>query len=169
MRAASYGAEPYSLAVVLDQLQAGAAHTFHATDLDKNILTKAREGKFSRADMKSVPSALQDRYFTRLPETRLSELPDFLPAFEIKPEIGSRVSFRAHNLLADHFEQNYDLICCRNVVIYFTDEAKDRLYARFRDALKIGGVLFVGGTERIFNAQELGLISTTPFFYQRIA
>ena len=165
----SYGAEPYSLAILLDQLAPGAAHTVHATDLDKTILLKAREGKFSRADIRSVPSAVQSRYFVPLPEARPSELPDFLPAFEVKPEIRRRVTFHAHNLLADNFERNYDLICCRNVVIYFTDDAKEKLYARFRDALKIGGVLFVGGTERIFNARELGLSSTAPFFYQRIA
>lgn len=164
----SYGAEPYSLAISLDQLQQGVAHTLHATDLDRNILAKAREGKFSRADMKSVSQAVQERYFTLLPETRPSELPEFLPAFTVKPELRSRVTFRTHNLLADPFENDYDLICCRNVVIYFTDEAKDKLYARFRDALKVGGVLFVGGTERIFNARELGLVSTVPFFYQRV-
>ncbi len=164
----SYGAEPYSLAILLDQLKQDTAHTLHATDLDKNILAKARDGKFSHADIKSVPAAIQERYFAKLPEARFSALPDFLPAYEVNPEIRNRVMFRAHNLLADDFEQGYDLICCRNVVIYFTDEAKDRLYTRFRDALKIGGVLFVGGTERIFNARELGLVSTTPFFYQRI-
>ena len=164
----SYGAEPYSLTILLDQLQPGVTHSIHATDLDKNILAKARQGKFSRADMKGVPQSVQARYFTPLPETRPSELPDFLPAFTVKPEIRNSVTFRAHNLLADGFEKEYDLICCRNVVIYFTDEAKDKLYARFRDALKVGGVLFVGGTERIFNARELGLVSTVPFFYERV-
>jgi len=182
----SYGAEPYSLTILLDQLgnreqdnslpnhlmtqspNDPIAHTLHATDLDKNILAKAREGKFSRADMKSVPQSVQERYFTLLSEMRPSELPEFLPAFAVKPELRNRVAFRAHNLLADAFEKEYDLICCRNVVIYFTDEAKDKLYARFRDALKVGGVLFVGGTERIFNARELGLVSTVPFFYQRV-
>lgn len=164
----SHGAEPYSLAILLHQLTPNVRHVIHATDLDRNILAKAREGKFSRADMKSVPPDLEAQYFVPLPETKGSTVPDFVPSCVVRPEIRERVTFRAQNLLADTFEQGYHLICCRNVVIYFTDEAKERLYHRFRDSLEMGGFLFVGGTERIFNARELGFASSLPFFYQRV-
>jgi len=59
------------------------------------------------------------------------------------------------------------LILCRNVVIYFTEETKSRLYRRFADAMRPGGVLFIGSTEQIFLARELGLKSVATFFYQK--
>jgi chemotaxis protein methyltransferase CheR len=56
---------------------------------------------------------------------------------------------------------------CRNVVIYFTDTAKEDLYRKFFAALKPGGYLFVGSTERIFSAKEIGFTTSIPFFYQK--
>ena len=177
----SYGAEPYSLALLLDQAAPPMRHTIHATDLDRTILAKAREGQFTRADVKNVAPSLLERYFTpitawgTLPPASAAKAEDaeriahtLEPAYQVKDDIRRRIAFLPHNLLADRFEEGYDLICCRNVVIYFTEEAKHALYRRFHDALKPGGVLFVGGTERIFNAHELGFEMPIPFFYRRI-
>jgi chemotaxis protein methyltransferase CheR len=164
----SYGAEPYSLAILLDQIAPGKPHTIHATDLDQKILAKAREGLFSQTDVRNLDRVTLDRYFTPVTFKQAPDMPYIGPAFQVKPDIRSRVKFRAHNLLADRFENGYDLICCRNVVIYFTDEAKEPLYARFCQALSPGGILFVGGTERIFDFQKIGLDSPLPFFYRRI-
>lgn len=55
---------------------------------------------------------------------------------------------------------------CRNVVIYFTEEAKDGIYRRFYESLVPGGTLFVGSTEQIVNYRELGYISERSFFYK---
>ncbi len=165
----SYGAEPYTLAILLDQLAPGVQHTLHATDLDQKILAKAQEGLFTHADVKNLDAAALERYFTPVASKAVPGMPDVGPAYQVKPTIRAKVTFRAHNLLADRFESGYDLICCRNVVIYFTDEAKDRLYERFYQALSPGGMLFVGGTERIFNFREIGFDSPLPFFYRRIA
>ena len=60
-----------------------------------------------------------------------------------------------------------DLIVCRNVVIYFTDEAKERIYQRFGKSLNKDGVLFVGSTEQIFNPCEYQLKLLDTFFYQK--
>ncbi|MEE8390544.1 MAG: CheR family methyltransferase, partial [Anaerolineae bacterium] len=78
-----------------------------------------------------------------------------------------KVTFRYQNLLADRFEGGFDLIVCRNVVIYFTAEVKSRLYKSFYDALRPGGVLFVGGTEIISKASDLGFESVGISFYRR--
>jgi chemotaxis protein methyltransferase CheR len=83
-------------------------------------------------------------------------------------QIQQKVTFRRHDLLVDPFESGFDLIICRNVVIYFTAEVKDRLYRRFRDALRPGGVLFVGGTEVVSRAADLGLQSMGLSFYRHI-
>jgi chemotaxis protein methyltransferase CheR len=70
-------------------------------------------------------------------------------------------------LLVDRFEQCFDLIVCRNVVIYFTSEAKDALYAKFSAALRPGGILFLGGTEIISGASKFGLQNFGISFYRK--
>ncbi len=72
------------------------------------------------------------------------------------------------NLLTDRFEEQYDLIICRNVMIYFTEEAKHELYHKFSRALRPGGVLFVGSTEQIFNPSTYQLNTEDTFFYKKI-
>lgn len=163
----SYGAEPYSLAILLDQAAPGGQHTIHATDLDQKILAKAKEGIFNDADVKNLQPAVRERYFGRIAPAG-NTIPGLTPTYQVKPEIRARVTFKAQNLLCDRFETGYDLICCRNVVIYFTEEAKDDLYRRFRQSLNPGGILFVGGTERIFNHKEIGFDTPVPFFYRRV-
>ena len=78
-----------------------------------------------------------------------------------------KVTFQQHNLLADSFESGLDLIVCRNVVIYFTPEIKDRLYQNFHNALRPGGVLFVGGTEVLSKASAQGFDMVGISFYRR--
>ena len=83
-------------------------------------------------------------------------------------ELKQLIKFNRHNLLAEKFDSGYDLIICRNVMIYFTEEAKTQLYLKFSDALKPGGVLFVGSTEQIFNPQKYSLETEDTFFYKKI-
>ena len=60
-----------------------------------------------------------------------------------------------------------DLIICRNVIIYFSEHSKQDVIARLASSLRPGGVLFMGATEAIFNAQDYGLKQIRPFFYRR--
>ncbi len=163
----SFGAEPYSLAILLDKIAPGIRFSLDATDLDKTILEKAKEGKFSSQDVQNVDKADLQKYFCELPAS--DTFSSLEAKYQVNQSIRAKVNFRPHNLLADPFEQNYDLICCRNVVIYFTDEAKQELYKKFCNALRPKGVLFVGGTERIFGYQSLGFDTSIPFFYYRSA
>jgi len=153
----SYGAEPYSLAMLLDDLAPGRRHRLIAPDIDQKILAKAQEGVFTDADVRNVPDAYKRKYLVQEGGN-----------WVVQPWLRQQVTFRRHNLLADPYESGLDLIVCRNVVIYFTEDAKDQLYARMREALSPGGMIFVGGTERIFNARELGLECSISFFYRRI-
>lgn len=151
----SYGAEPYSLAILLEEMPS-VTYQILATDVDETILSKAREGVFSTEDMRNVSPTWRQKYFVQEGNQ-----------FRVKPELKRRIHFRKHNLLADPFDSGFHLIVCRNVVIYFTEEAKDRLYARFFQSLVPGGVLFVGSTERIFNYRELGFEMPLSFFYRK--
>lgn len=153
----SYGAEPFTLAMILDEMAPGVRHRITATDIDERILAKAREGRFTDADVRHVPAEARGRYLE--PRGGL---------YTVAPSLRQRVDFRRHNLLADPFPSGLDLIVCRNVIIYFTENAKAALYRRFRAALRPGGVLFVGGTERVVNHREIGLDATLPFFYVRV-
>ena len=79
--------------------------------------------------------------------------------------VTQRVDFRRHNLLQDPFEDGFDLIICRNVVIYFADAAKRHLNEGFVRSLKDGGLLFIGATEAMLGSRELGLDRLYPALY----
>jgi chemotaxis protein methyltransferase CheR len=153
----SIGPEPYSLAILLDELSPGRAHSLLATDLDRGALTRARaRGPYTADDVQNVTAAQRQHYFE-----------PGGPPFHVRDSLARRVAFRELNLLADPFEADFDLIVCRNVVIYFTEAAKAGLYRKFHDALRPGGVLFVGGTEIVPRAGDLGLRSSGISFYRR--
>ena len=152
----SYGAEAYSLKILLAQLTPGVNHRILATDIDIRCLERARQGCFSADDLREVPDTVRRRYFTATEDR-----------FQIVPALRQGVTFQHGDLLRDTFPERVDLILCRNVVIYFSDDAKNRLYRRFFNALRPGGYLLVGNTERIFDAQDIGYKSPLPFFYQR--
>lgn len=153
----SNGSEPYSVSMLLDELDPSGRHQILATDLDVEILKVAREGVYQEKDLRNVTAARRTRYFTQAGDR-----------FTVKPVLRSRITFERQNLLSDPFPSAVDLVLCRNVVIYFTEEAKDELYRRFHQALKPGGILFVGGTESLLRARDLGFASVSPFFYRAV-
>ena len=150
----SFGAEAHTLASVLEA--AGHRYSIVGTDIDEDALATARAGRFDASAMRGVPKEIRDRYFAPSGTD-----------WQAGPEIRRHLRFRSGNLLKDRFDKDLDLILCRNVVIYFNDEAKDRLYRKFIDSLKPGGILFVGGTERINDARGIGYEMPLPFFYQK--
>ncbi len=155
----SIGAEPYSLAIILRELAPGRQHSIVATDIDETILQRARGGgSYSAADIRGTSAERRARWFT--------EGDDGL--FSVQPGIREMVTFQKQDLLRDPFPRGpFDLVVCRNVVIYFTEEAKEKIYRGFVGTLRLGGVLFVGGTEAIMHPQELGLEVVAPGFYRK--
>ncbi len=152
----SIGTEPYTLAMLMEEKRV-SGYSILATDLDTKILEKAQEGVYTADHVKNVPPPLLKKYFEQDGDQYL-----------IKPELKRKVRFKKQNMLEDTFERGFHLILCRNVVIYFTEEAKSKLYQGFADSLVAGGVLFIGNTERIFGADEMGLNSFSTFFYRKI-
>lgn len=153
----SIGAEPYSLAIILDEMTPQIRHRILATDLDVEMLAKAKTGTYTANEFKNINDYRAKKYFRQEPNG----------TYTVNNDIKSRIEYKRHNLLLDPFESGFDLILCRNVVIYFTEEAKDALYRRFFAALKPGGVLFVGGTEAILNFRDIGFAHYLPFFYRK--
>lgn len=155
--ACSYGAEPYSLAILLQELAPAGRHDLRATDIDRAILARAREGYFGAADLRSVTPARRRRWFSEEGSGR----------FLVDSALRRAVRFSRLDLLRDAYPGGRDLILCRNVVIYFTDEAKRRIYEGLRAALRPGGILMVGSTESIADHDKLGWEKAGTFFYRR--
>ncbi|MEW6661748.1 MAG: CheR family methyltransferase [Bacillota bacterium] len=154
--ACSNGAEPYSVAILLDEQSPGRQHRIEATDLDVNILAAARQGCYDANSVKNVSPNRLARFFT------------FDNNFYfIKEEIRRKVSFSQHDLITQSYGNDYDLILCRNVTIYFTSEIQDRMYRQFWQSLTPGGVLFIGATESILNYREIGFSKLSSWFYQK--
>ncbi|MDB5097845.1 MAG: cheR, partial [Cyanobacteria bacterium RYN_339] len=153
----SMGAELYTLGMVLAEMGALDRVTLIGTDLDRASLVRAEAGLYGAHEVPGVSPERLARYFT--PEGNQQRL--------LAPEIRARSRFYRQDLLSEEPELDCHLILCRNVVIYLNEESKLKLYRQFRRALAPGGVLFVGGTERIFGHRELGFDLLAPFFYQR--
>jgi chemotaxis protein methyltransferase CheR len=156
--ACSYGAEPYSLAILLHELDPQARHEVRATDIDQGVLARAREGVFSGADLRNVTPGRRARWFAETPGGGGAVAVD---------ELRRAVRFSHMDLLKDRYPGGQDLILCRNVVIYFTDDAKRLIYAKLREALRPGGILMVGSTESIVDAEGTGWEKAGTFFYRR--
>jgi chemotaxis protein methyltransferase CheR len=155
--ACSTGEEPYTVAMILDRLGALPRADILATDIDANVIEKAKIGLYPERSLREVPPDYRKMYFTETDG-----------GWRVSDKLIRAVRFRRHNLLHDPFGADFDLIICRNVLIYFTEEAKHELYRKFARALKPGGLLFVGSTEQIFAPSRYGLESVETFFYRRL-
>lgn len=153
----SLGAELLSVGILLSEMGVLERCELIGTDVDHGIIERAKAGLFSPHELQGVSERMLARYFQ--PEGNLHR---FTGA-----AIRERTRYLTHNLLTEEPLSEAQLILCRNVVIYFSGESKQRLYQKFVRALVPGGVLFVGSTERIFDYRDLGLTLMAPFFYQR--
>lgn len=154
--ACSTGEEPYTLAMVLSQFFPLKDIHILATDIDENVMYRAKQGIYPERSLKEVPPHIKSKYFK--PKGNL---------FEVSEDIKRVVTFKKHNLLSDEYESHFDLIICRNVLIYFTETAKSEVYKRFSHALNKDGILFVGSTEQIFNAHTYNFEIADTFFYKK--
>lgn len=155
--ACSIGCEPYSMAMMLKRINPGGRNTIIATDIDNTILTRAKLGEYNETEIKNIKQDELKKYF-KLKENK----------YYIDNSIKSMVTFKKHDLILDNYENNLDLILCRNVVIYFKNEVKDVIYKKFSESLKKGGILFVGATESIYRYKEFGLEKLTTFVYKKV-
>ena len=152
--ACSTGDEPYSLVMAFSRHLPLSNIKIFATDLDKQVIAKAKVGLYSEKSIVSVPEDLKKKYFTQVG-----------PSYKISDEIKARVEFKEHNLLKDIYPTDCHLIVCRNVLIYFTEEAKDEVFRKYYQSLAKGGMLFIGSTEQIMNYREIGFDRKSSFYY----
>jgi chemotaxis protein methyltransferase CheR len=154
--ACSSGAEPYSIAIILNELSPDRDHFIQGSDIDNKVLKAALEGCYHADQVMNVSRLRQLKYFMRQDDM-----------YYLVQKIKRMVSFIHHDLLLSPFNHGYDLISCRNVAIYFTREAQEKLYLKFYRALSPGGVLFIGASEMIFNYREFGYEKLASCFYRK--
>lgn len=152
----SHGAECYTVAAECLQRGKGARLEVKGTDIDPRILERARAGVFTAEDARTAPPAALERWFDR-----------HEGGWRAGPELTRVVSFERADLLSMPVPvRAYDLVLCRNVVIYFTEDVRNELHRRLACSLRSGGYLVVGSTERVGVARELGLTPVHPFIYR---
>lgn len=156
--ACSTGDEPYSLVMLLSKFMPLSKIKVIATDIDKQVLDKARLGLYNIKSLKELPQEFVSKYFHEVNDKTL----------QISDSIKQCVEFRNHNLLKDEYPKQCDLIVCRNVLIYFTEEAKEDIYKKFNMALNKDAILFVGSTEQIIQPQNMQFTSYKSFFYKKM-
>ena len=132
-------------------------HNILATDIDNTILTKAKLGEYVKSEIRGVNKSDLDKYFTIRDDK-----------YYIDSKIKNMVTFKKHDLILDRYENNFDLIVCRNVVIYFNNDVKQEIYKKFSESLKKGGLLFVGATESIYNYRDYGFEKASTFIYKKV-
>ncbi|NOZ41968.1 MAG: protein-glutamate O-methyltransferase CheR, partial [Alphaproteobacteria bacterium] len=141
--AASTGQEPYSLAMILKEMEtslAGWRVEIIGTDLSRDVLDKARAGIYSQFEVqRGLPIKLLMKYFTQAGEM-----------WQISEKIRKMVTYRSFNLL-DSFRSlgTFDVIFCRNVLIYFHQDTKSEVLDRLRGQLADDGTLFLGAAETV--------------------
>lgn len=155
--ACSTGDEPYTLVMVLAKFVPINRIQIIATDIDKQVLGKAQLGIYDGKSLKGLPAEYKDKYFKKIGDN----------SFQVSDEVKKCVKFSQHNLLKDPYPDKCDMIVCRNVMIYFTEEAKQVMYHKFNNSLKKDGILFVGSTEQIIGPATYNFSTFKSFFYKK--
>ncbi len=127
-----------------------------ATDISTKVLANAQQGVYTAESLHGLSPEWERLYFRKSGDV-----------YTLADEIKREVIFRQLNLMDDfHFQHPFDLIFCRNVMIYFNQDAKDRLVKKFSDLLKPGGYLFIGHSETI-QRESAGFRYIEPSIYQK--
>lgn len=154
--ACSTGDEPYSLVMALSDFVPLNRIQIMATDINDLVIEKAKIGLYSEKSIASVPEDKKKEFFTKNGNY-----------YQISEKVKKCVTFKQHNLLKDPYPTGMHLIVCRNVLIYFTEEAKDEVFEKYYRSLADNGILFIGSTEQILRYREMGYKRMDSFFYRK--
>jgi chemotaxis protein methyltransferase CheR len=148
----SMGMEPYTIAMTLNEAFGGEEWDARilATDLDTNVLEKAAQGVYSLDELEGVPASLRSKYLMR-------GKGDQDGMGRVKPALQEMVTFRQLNLMDESwpFHGPFDLIFCRNVVIYFDRPTQQKLFRRYAGLLEPEGILCIGHSEAVSACEDV--------------
>lgn len=158
----SNGQEPYSIAMALLEsgpLPNSADFKILASDIDPKVISFARNGIYDDHMISGLPEIHRTTFLTQLGSSQA-------PKWQVNPNLKKMVTFRELNLMQDWpMRGTFDVIFCRNVVIYFDEKTQDQLWRKFARVLSPGGWLFLGHSERVSdnNAAELPSVGMTAY------
>lgn len=146
--AASSGQEPYSIAIILSEMEsllAGWDLEIVATDISVEMLNRARSGLYTQFEVqRGLPIATLVKYFKQVGEK-----------WRLDANVRSMVKFKEFNLLDDPASLGtFDIVFCRNVLIYFDQQTKSEVLARIAKSMPMDGVLYLGGAETVLGITE---------------
>lgn len=160
--ACSSGQEPYTIAIFLLEIFPEFSSwdiKILATDLSGKVLKKAQKGIYTSKELEGMPKKLLNKYFTKLPNN----------LYDIKQHVKSMIVFRSFNLVTGNyslFKNKFDLIFCRNVMIYFDKKTQSDLIKNLVNILSSKGILLVGHSESIAH-HDTRITSISPSIYQK--
>ena len=148
--ACSSGQEPYSIAIVLNEMKrllAGWRAPIIGTDICSAVLDRAREGRYSKFEVqRGLSEDMLRRYFVQDGAN-----------WQVRPELRQAVEFKKFNLLDDPMKAGlfgFDIVFCRNVLIYFDEPTRVRALASIAKAMRPGGYLVMGGAETVMGVSD---------------
>ncbi|EKN00126.1 MULTISPECIES: protein-glutamate O-methyltransferase CheR [unclassified Acidocella] len=163
--ACSSGPEPYSMALTLLQEMPDAPRfdiRILASDIDQNVLATAMAGIYEDSQLEPVPPALRQAWFKPVSNGR--------EHYQAAPELRQLISFKPLNLIGQWpMKGKFQIIFCRNVVIYFDNPTQERIWSRFTPLLEDAGALYIGHSERVSGAAEQLLVSDGVTIYRKRA
>ncbi len=141
----STGEEAYTIAIILLEYfknnQKNWDLKVDGVDISTDVLEKAHTGIYKKEKMKEIKDKIFNKYFIHVDND----------LYKIKDKVKSITKFKHFNLKADEFTSKYDVIFCRNVVIYFDKNTKEIIYNKFNNSLEDGGYFLIGHSEGMFN------------------
>jgi chemotaxis protein methyltransferase CheR len=136
----STGEEPYTIAMLLqDKLPAPYTYEIKASDISLKSILVGQQGFYPLPRITGIPKEYLDKYFTQTEE-----------GYQVKPELMNNVHFDYHNLRNESGVKNYDIVFCRNVLIYFDEAAQKATIDRFYRSMSDHSYLFIGHSESLF-------------------
>lgn len=157
----SSGQEPYTIAMALDEYFGSKKHlwdtTILATDISMNALEKGKRAVYPSESLEALPDKWRHKYFVDLKDG----------SHQVCSHLRNEVVFRPFNLMDPFvFKKSFDLILCRNVMIYFDEATKEKLVSKFYDCTAKGGFLFIGHSE-VLNRTATRYHYVKPAIYQK--
>ena len=159
----SAGQEAYNIAMTMDQYFGNRKSQWDtrilATDISMNVLNKGKAGIYPEDNIKDLPLQWKSKYFIRLPDG----------SYQVSEKMRKEVIFQVFNLMDPFvYKKPFDIIFCRNVMIYFDQDTRNKLVDKFYAATAEGGCLLIGHSE-VLDKERTAYRFIRPSIYQKIA
>jgi len=161
----SSGEEPYTMAIVLSEFQLhnpGFDFSIWGSDISSRMLFKAADAIYADDRITGIPLDIKKRYFLKSKDPNVKTV-------RIIPQLRSKVNFCRLNFMDNYYEiqETFDIVFCRNVLIYFDRQTQEKVIAKLCSKLRVGGIFFLGHSESILN-MNLPLQQIKPTIFKRI-